>query len=381
MKVEKITSSIIAVILFLAVYGCSKPSELPIETTTDTSFTTTVSEITVFDSTTMTSIVEIADNPDTVIIGGIEFDIETTTEINLDNTQGTYDYKESQKLNDDDIKDIIYLKNLRTLSIVNNNITDISFVQNLEKLEELNIANNPVIKLYVTNNLKKINLQNTDINDISPLSDCRFIEYISINYNDIDDLNPIFEQTRLKYLCLYGEALQDEYLPKISNLTNLRELVIFKENTEFDCNVVSKLKYLEKLSIFRTNSINVDSLSNLTNLKELSLELYPEDGDVSFLKNMNSLEVLSLTNVTDGKYIFSIETLEELYLDYGSLSFDGIDQMPNLEVLSLRYIYLTDSKDYEDIYKIKNLREFIRFSYYDGSLSENNAVSDTVYYD
>jgi hypothetical protein len=377
--------------MFVSVCGCAEQGELPSETVGDTSLIqselTTIAETETSTTTSIseaintTSTTEITDNPDTVIVGGIEFDIETTTEINLDNTQGTYDYKESQKLNDADIKDIIYLKNLRTLSIVNNNITDISFVQNLEKLEELNIANNPVIELYVTANLKKINLQNTDINDISPLCDCRFIEDISIDYSNIDDLNPIFELTELKRLFLYGTALPDEYLPKISNLTNLRELVIFKENTEFDCNVVSNLKHLEELAIFRTNSINVDSLSNLTNLKSLSLELYPEDGDVSFLKNMDSLEVLSLTNVTDGKYIFSINTLKELYIDYASLSFDGIDQMPNLEVLSLRYIYLPDLKDYEDIYEIKKLRKFIRFSYYDGSLNGNNAVSDTIYFE
>jgi hypothetical protein len=396
LKLKKIAATILALSLFFAPCGCVGQSELPGESVAYTSLvqseSTTISETEIStttstsDTTSTTSTTEITyskeilENPENVIVGGIEYRIETTREIYLDNTQGTSSFQKNHKLNDEDIENIAKLKNLREIHIANNNVTDISFVSELPELIYLDVSQNPISELHlppyleyldvsyteiselqVTRTLRHLDIGGTNITDITSLNACPDLEEISFSSNEIIDFTPLFNLKNLKGLTLLNTVIPDDQELGIRELKNLESFVFSSYKSGFKCSVISELYELRKLAIDTETGLDFDSLSGLTKLESLSLGGDNNSvEDAKFLENMKNLEYLSVHGVSDLKYIGGLTALKSLSFDPLGYPTDitPIENLINLETL---YLSKVSVESFDPIYKLPKLRKLTLF--------------------
>lgn len=126
-------------------------------------------------------------------------------------------YTDSRKL------DILKLKQLKNLSLINNDLDEIDWIYELEKLETLNIQNN-------------------HIKDISPLKNASTIKNLFIGFNEIKDLTPIRNLKALKALVIYDNPISD-----FSPLTECDALqLVFLSETQHENISESQRKVLKK---------------------------------------------------------------------------------------------------------------------------------------
>lgn len=88
----------------------------------------------------------------------------------------------------DSLDGIEYCKQLVTLDVSDNRISDISNLWNLQHLEELYLANNEIGLIDTLGNLLKLrvlDLSGNQINDISPLFELENLEYLNLVGNKI----------------------------------------------------------------------------------------------------------------------------------------------------------------------------------------------------
>ncbi len=130
-----------------------------------------------------------------------------------------------------DLDGLEYFKNLQSLNLASNAVTDISPLAGLAKLTSLILADNPVA-------------------DISPLSGMTSLEKLSLSGCAAQDYSPLKNLASLKVLMLDGSAITD--LGAISGLTGLTYL-----------------------SLARTQVSDVSPLAALTGLKQLYLAECP----------------------------------------------------------------------------------------------------------
>lgn len=158
----------------------------------------------------------------TVNILGKEYDIETTTELVL----MPVDSIELPQLNDEAMKNVWKLKNLKKLQIgfyaLGNSVTSLKGIENLQNLEEL-----------------KINASR--IYDISPLTKLKNLKSLSFDSNLVDiDYTPVSKLTSLTFLQIYGRTMEDLFC--LANLTNLTELRLSFYNPQLDPKDIETLR-------------------------------------------------------------------------------------------------------------------------------------------
>lgn len=152
--------------------------------------------------------------------------------------------------------------NLRAVSIIESEITNISFLSKLTNLSELNLINceelsaiNSIDKLINLESLSLINCE--DLTDISILSKMQTLKWLSFN--------PGITQEELDSLAVYHknievvELINCENIRNINSFDNLKKLTCLSVyNTDIDINSLYDLKGLRYLSI--PDSIYSDSL-------------------------------------------------------------------------------------------------------------------------
>lgn len=107
-----------------------------------------------------------------------------------------------------DIENILYMYNLETLKLDDNNIPRTDVFGKLPKLRVLWLDGNGITSLQF-------------------LGNCKNLEVLTLNHNQIYDLSPISKLTSLKELYLIGNDISD--LSTINSLVNL-EIVDFSQN-------------------------------------------------------------------------------------------------------------------------------------------------------
>jgi serine/threonine protein kinase len=126
------------------------------------------------------------------------------------------------------LKDIGRLKNLRTLNIVLQNITDLTPLKDLNRLETIELKHNPVVEVSALQNLlalKRIQLFDTRVKDLSALSDCPRLDNVAVGMTDIKSMDAF---TGLKRLCcLDTSGITLESLSGIENFPCLQELYLY----------------------------------------------------------------------------------------------------------------------------------------------------------
>ncbi|MBP0984786.1 MAG: protein kinase [Oscillospiraceae bacterium] len=191
-------------------------------------------------------------------------------------------------LKNSDVKNLKYMKNLDTLILNNNSLTDISFVKEMPKLKYLYFENNnvsdisavkglsdlvgisgngnPITDISALKGKKKLDnvwFCNTKVTDISPLSGCTKITQIGFNECNIgSSFSAVKNMSKLTMVCFHNCGISD--ISPLADKPALTKIYlgynwISDPSPLRDCKSISEL-YLDN------NSINDDSISDFAGL-------------------------------------------------------------------------------------------------------------------
>ena len=162
------------------------------------------------------------------------------------------------------------LINLRSITLSDNNVGDISFVEKSNRtLRILTIRNNPIKdisclkKIYC---LRKLDLDTTNIEDISPIAEKGTVHSLRIANSPITSLDAFAGNRELEVLSLeYTDVTDFSFLKE---LPRLKELTIYTDK-DVDETIFYELKGLTKLSLSKELKEKLDETRVLQNNLEL----------------------------------------------------------------------------------------------------------------
>ncbi len=162
------------------------------------------------------------------------------------------------------------LINLRSITLSDNNVSDISFVEKSKRtLHILTVRNNPIKDISCLKNiycLRKLDLDTTGVEDISPLAETGTLHYLRIANSPITSLNALAGNRQLEELSLeYTEVTDFSFLKE---LPRLKELTVYTDK-DVDETVFYELKGLTKLSLSKNLKEKLDEPRVLQNNPEL----------------------------------------------------------------------------------------------------------------
>lgn len=121
-------------------------------------------------------------------------------------------------------------------------------------------------------NLESLNLASNAVTDISPLAGLTKLTSLFLGGNPVADISPLSGMTSLEKLSLSGCAAQD--YSTLAGLVKL-EVLILDDSAITDLGALSGLTGLTYLSLARTQVSDVSPLAALTSLKRLNLSECP----------------------------------------------------------------------------------------------------------
>ncbi len=145
---------------------------------------------------------------------------------------------EDRGVNDDNIGEIVYMKNLKRFSAIDTNLTNIDFIANFTKLESLCIVGQ-------SNNPKSI------MNSIPSLENAQNLEYVYLFCVNVGNLDFIADNQNLKYLTVISDNTEISDLSGLKNKDKLQILELESVVCE-DYSVLLELTALEQLSVTGT---------------------------------------------------------------------------------------------------------------------------------
>lgn len=112
----------------------------------------------------------------------------------------------------DDLTPLARLTNLRSLDLMNTQVTDVSPLAGLINLEDLNLGGTRVADLSPLaglTNLLYLDLVGTSVTDVSPLAGLTNLQHLDLALSQVADLSPLAELTNLQSLDLRGTQVAD----------------------------------------------------------------------------------------------------------------------------------------------------------------------------
>ena len=138
--------------------------------------------------------------------------------------------------------------------------------------------------------LKSLSINDGEINDLTGLEHALALNYMSVCRNSIKDLQPLTDLVFLKNLFLCENSISD--ISPLANLKRLTQLDLSK-NQILDITPLGKLNVLKELALSHNLVENITVLGNLKELRELQLQ-HNLISDVHPLVNLPKLENLYL---------------------------------------------------------------------------------------
>ena len=189
---------------------------------------------------------------------------------------------------------------LATLSLPENNISDLSPLAQLTQLTTLNLSDNnisdltPLAQLTQLTTLSLGGWDGNEISNILPLGQLTQLITLDLSDNNISDLTPLAQLTQLTMLSLPENNISD--LTPLSQLTQLTELDLggFHGNNISDLTPLAQLTLLTELDLGHNNISDVTPLAQLTQLKWLYL-WFNNISDVTPLAQLINLQFLFLS--------------------------------------------------------------------------------------
>jgi hypothetical protein len=187
------------------------------------------------------------------------------------------------------------LKELTTLSLHNNSISDLGHLKELKELTTLSLHNNSISNLGPLKELKQLTqlrLGGNSISDLGPLKELKELTTLLLSFNSISDLGPLKELKELTTLSLYNNSISD--LGPLKELKQLTEFW-FHNNSISNLGPLKELKQLTDLRLFSNSISDLGPLKELKELTKLSLQ-NNFISDLGPLKELKQLTKLSLQN-------------------------------------------------------------------------------------
>ncbi len=202
--------------------------------------------------------------PDEIRIGDIFYPIDSE-KLDLSN----------QQLTNAAIANLKHMKNLKSLNLDDNFITDLSVLEELDQLERIYFSNNNVSDISFAEdmeNLTQISGENSGVSDISPLSGKAKLTNVFFGNAYVTDISPLSECKNLQKVG-FNEA-------QIGNLEALRGMTELEMVCLSGCNIsdISPLADSTKLQyvyLGRNNVSDLSPLENCTGITELFLDNNP----------------------------------------------------------------------------------------------------------
>ena len=211
-------------------------------------------------------------------------DAESTTKLYIDCDEGI-----------NKIGTLKYFKNLTSLSLQFNQISDFSALSELTKLSFLCLNNSQISDISVLSgltNLKDLGLSDNQINDISALSGLTNLTSLHLQNNQISNISALSGLTKLTTLFLDNNQISD--ISALSGLTNIG-ILNMSQNQISDISALSGLMNLIELSLGNNQISDISTLSGLELLRGLSMK-NNEINDISALSGLVNLKHLSLAD-------------------------------------------------------------------------------------
>ncbi len=320
---------------------------------------------------------------------GIE-KMQSLEDLNIANNAGLIDLKpivaikslKTLDISGNEIKNIntmIALKQLKTLKI--GGMKNLNVLKNLPlmtQLQEVDISKNNfsfndidlLNKFKDFKNLKTLNLSGNNISNLYVLTNVenKVINFF-FNFQTQRNVQPIF--TGLENLDLASNNIRDlealTYYPQLKTLN-------LANNTLSSINDLAALTQLETLNLDNTGMLNFDTLTGLAKLKELSISSnnLADICDLSGLKNLTTLDV-SHNALTGIERLGRCTSLRRLVMNNNQVN----DLGPLKTLTKLEYLDVKNNsiEDYSVLYGLKNLKEL----YVSGiSLDTYNALKENL---
>lgn len=167
------------------------------------------------------------------------------------------------------------LTKLQKITLKNNNLTNIDFLEN-SSVEILDISANKISSLAplsTLSNITELNIgDNTSLTDFTPIANLTTLEVLKIGSNSTYDITDI---------------------SFVENLENLTELKIYSHSLE-DISPIQSLTSLEVLNLNGNNGSEISDLSalqNLENLRSVDLNFRSKVYDISPLQTVSTIMV------------------------------------------------------------------------------------------
>lgn len=185
---------------------------------------------------------------------------------------------------------IEYFTEVEELNIQNNNIKDISPLKNLKNLKKLDITYNPIDNIDVLSNLtnlEELRLNQNSLKDLKPLDNLKNLKYLSISENNKETKIDISSMANFKNLKMLFLGVNPKNICVLNSLTQLEHLVI-QSREIIDISCLDKLINLKNLELYSNSIENIDVLKNYKKLKILKIE----DTQIKNLDALKDLENL-----------------------------------------------------------------------------------------
>lgn len=219
-----------------------------------------------------------------------------------------------------DLTRMIYLKDLTILNAVSEELNCLS---SLKELESLLITGSELTKDHLTTissmeHLKSLTIAQCGLSDITPLVNAHNLEYLDLSYNSIGDISPISSLPNLKTLYLAHNALTD--LSALSSLSSLENLNVSYNSLTSIAPICTNLT-LTALDVNHNLLVSLGALDNLPNLKELNVG-YNKLTEVDVLGNCSALVELDVSNnaLTDISSLAPLMNLRTFNCSYNAIT-------------------------------------------------------------
>lgn len=234
----------------------------------------------------------------------------------------------------DNLEDLRQFKNLKTLVLDRQNISDISALAGLP-LQSLELSSNQVMDLSPLKQctgLIKLSINDNPVKEAGLLSKLEKLEVLDISFTDITDISAI-ANLPIRELYMFETPVRDHSpLKKLKALETLATRYLSKDGFK----VVSTLTTLKSLSIFTSGIKSFDGLKSLVNLEELNLNANAIT-DLSDLANFPELRNLNIS-------------------DNPVKSFEPLKQLPLLTLVEITHSDIPDLTVFLELPRIREVR-------------------------
>ena len=278
---------------------------------------------------------------------------------------------ENDNISNEDFKLLTeLLTNLSHISIDNSKITDISPISELNNLQALQIYNNPSINnFYLLGNVKQLlslELKNDGITDISFISGLNKISYLDLSDNYINDISPIVSIDKLYTLRLNNNNISDVSILKDMNIESiyLSGNIGITGYGELSNAVLIDISNcgLDNIEDMRPGYINIsnNNITTLPNLKDSNdsdpfILINASNNKISDLSNLNKkykYQSLDLSN----NQISDISILNDINVTNVNLSNNKITDTSKYNNDKIAYLNLSGNKDIKITKTLKNVQ-------------------------